>query len=153
MLTSALLGLIVGVVLGLTGAGGAILAVPLLVSGAGTSVAGAGPIGLMAVGMAAALGALLGLRAGTVRYRAALLVAGAGMLLAPFGLWAARQADNRALAVLFALVLLYVALKSVRQAGAAATPARSHTVCRRDGDSGRFIWTRPCARVLAVAFP
>jgi uncharacterized protein len=50
VLISAGLGLIVGVILALTGAGGGILAVPLLVFGAGLRVAEAGPIGLLAVG-------------------------------------------------------------------------------------------------------
>ena len=147
------LGLVVGVILALTGAGGGILAVPLLVFGAGLSVAQAGPIGLLAVGMAAALGAVLGLRAGIVRYRAALLIAATGMLLSPAGLWLAHRIDNRWLSVLFALVLLYVAFKTFRQAvGAAAAPApsaRQHP-CVRDAATGRFIWTAPCARALAM---
>ena len=99
------LGLIVGVILALTGAGGGILAVPLLVFGVGLSVAEAGPIGLLAVGMAAALGAGLGLKAGTVRYKAALLMAGTGML-SPLGIWLANRVDNRWLSILFATVLL-----------------------------------------------
>ncbi|HEU4372029.1 MAG TPA: sulfite exporter TauE/SafE family protein [Telluria sp.] len=152
------LGLVVGVILALTGAGGGILAVPLLVFGAGLSVAQAGPIGLLAVGMAAALGAVLGLRAGIVRYRAALLIAATGMLLSPAGLWLARRIDNRWLSVLFALVLLYVAFRTFRQArgagaGAGAAPpapAREHP-CVRDAATGRFIWTAPCARALALS--
>ena len=74
MLIPLSLGLAVGMILSLIGAGGGIFAVPLLVSGSYISVAQSGPIRLMAVGMAAALGAILGLRAGVVRYRAALLV-------------------------------------------------------------------------------
>lgn len=152
MLTALALGLVVGLVLALTGAGGGILAVPLLVFGAGIGVAEAGPVGLMAVGMAAALGTMLGLRAGTVRYRAALLVAAAGMLLSPAGLWIARQVDGRLLAVVFASVLLYVAIKTWRQAaGKAAAAAPAQAACRRAPGSGRFIWTRPCARVLALS--
>ena len=152
MLTSLGLGGVVGLILALTGAGGGILAVPLLVFGTGLTVAAAGPIGLMAVGMAAALGAVLGLRAGIVRYRAAVLVAASGMLLSPAGLWTARQVDGRWLAVLFAMVLLYVALNTFRQAsgkGAAVTAA--HVVCRRDAGSGRFAWNRPCALAMALA--
>ena len=151
-LTALALGGVVGLILALTGAGGGILAVPLLVFGTGIGVAAAGPIGLMAVGMAAALGAVLGLRAGVVRYRAAVLIAATGMLLSPAGLWAARQIDSRWLTLLFALVLLYVALNTFRQAsgkGAPATPA--HVVCKRDGGSGRFIWTRPCAVAMALS--
>lgn len=61
---SAALGACVGLILGLTGAGGAIMAVPLLVFGLHLQVAQAAPIALLAVGLAAALGAALGLRAG-----------------------------------------------------------------------------------------
>lgn len=153
MLTVSLLGLLVGLVLALTGAGGGILAVPLLVFGTGMGVADAGPIGLLAVGMAAALGAALGLRAGQVRYRAALLVAAAGMLLSPLGLWAARLADARWLGLLFALVLLYVAVKTYRLAAGNATAAQAPRapVCVRMASTGRFGWTRPCARALALS--
>lgn len=149
------LGLAVGVILALTGAGGGILAVPLLVFGTHIGVAQAGPIGLMAVGMAAALGALLGLRARVVRYRAALLVAATGMLCSPAGLWLAHRIDNRWLGLLFALVLLHVAWKTFRKArGGTAGDGddqRAVPVCVRGADSGRFIWTRPCARALALS--
>jgi uncharacterized membrane protein YfcA len=159
MLISLVLGLVVGLILALTGAGGGILAVPLLVFGAHIGVAKAGPIGLMAVGIAAALGAVLGLREGIVRYRAALLVAVTGMLFSPLGLWLARQVENRWLSVLFALTLLYVAYKTYRKAKSktAASVAEIDTVdrksppCVRGNDSGRFIWTRPCAQALALS--
>lgn len=152
MLTALVLGGVVGLILALTGAGGGILAVPLLVFGAGATVAEAGPVGLMAVGMAATLGAVLGLRAGNVRYRAALLIAATGMLLSPAGLWVARQIDSRWLSVLFALVLLYVALKTFRQAaGKGSVGATPDAVCRRDADTRRFIWTRPCTLALALS--
>jgi uncharacterized membrane protein YfcA len=155
MLTSLMLGLAVGLILALTGAGGGILAVPLLVFGTHIGVAQAGPIGLMAVGMAAALGAILGLRAGLVRYRAALLIAVTGMLLSPAGLWIALRIDNRWLSVLFALVLLYVAFNTFRKAHGRQPAANEgqarKTVCVRAGDSGRFVWTRPCAQALTLS--
>ncbi|HEU4852200.1 MAG TPA: sulfite exporter TauE/SafE family protein [Telluria sp.] len=154
MLTVLGLGLVVGVILALTGAGGGILAVPLLVFGIGMSVAEAGPIGLLAVGIAAALGALLGLREGIVRYRAALLIAAAGMLLAPLGLWLAQRIDNRWLGILFAMVLLLVAVRTFRQAtrpAAAPAGAGAPHPCRRDPATGRFIWTSSCARALALS--
>jgi uncharacterized membrane protein YfcA len=62
-LLGAGLGAIIGAVLALTGAGGGILAVPLLVFGLGLSMVEAAPIGLLAVGLAAAVG-VLGLREG-----------------------------------------------------------------------------------------
>jgi uncharacterized membrane protein YfcA len=149
------LGLVVGVILALTGAGGGILAVPLLVFGLQMGVAQAGPIGLLAVGMAAALGAMLGLRDGLVRYRAAFLIAGSGMLVSPLGLWLAHRIDNRWLGVLFALILLLVAARTLHQARP-GTPASSHPSpaaqpCMRDAHSGRFIWTSRCARALALS--
>ena len=55
------LGAAVGLILALTGAGGGILAVPLLVFGLHLSIVEAAPIGLLAVGLASAVGALLGL--------------------------------------------------------------------------------------------
>ena len=155
MLTALALGLVIGIILALTGAGGGILAVPLLVFGLQMGVAQAGPIGLLAVGMAAALGALLGLRDGIVRYRAALLIAVAGMLLSPAGLWLAHRIDNRSLSVLFAIVLLLVAVRTWRQARRPAAtcsnaPAALYP-CQRSADSGRFIWTSACARALALS--
>jgi uncharacterized membrane protein YfcA len=82
---SLILGALVGVIMGLTGAGGGILAVPLLVFGLHLTVASAAPLGLLAVGIAAAMGAAVGLRAGVVRYRAALLIALTGIVFNPLG--------------------------------------------------------------------
>lgn len=155
MLISLGLGLVVGVVLALTGAGGGILAVPLLVFGMQMGVAQAGPIGLLAVGMAAALGAVLGLKAGIVRYRAAVLISATGMLLSPAGLWLAHRIDNRWLSVLFALVLLFVAFKTFQRArgkqGVRHEAADLEQPCMRDSGTGRFVWTARCARSLALS--
>jgi len=155
MLLNLGLGITVGVILALTGAGGGILAVPLLIFGAGLGAAEAGPIGLMAVGMAAALGALLGLKAGIVRYKAALLTAGSGMLLAPPGLWLAHHTDNRWLTLLFAIVLLYVAARMLKQSMRQSTDRPQASTrrppCIRGADTGKFIWTSPCACALALS--
>ncbi|GAB3448814.1 sulfite exporter TauE/SafE family protein [Massilia solisilvae] len=149
------LGLVVGIILALTGAGGGILAVPLLVFVAHIALVQAAPIGLLAVGMAAALGALLGLRGGIVRYRAAGLVAGTGMLASPLGLLLAHRIDNRWLSVLFALVLLYVGYRALAKGlGRGQQPAEhAHAArpCVRNAATGRFIWTAPCARALALS--
>lgn len=147
----ALLGFAVGIVLALTGAGGGILAVPLLVFGAGLSMAEAGPIGLLAVGLASSLGAAMGLRSGTVRYKAALLVAAAGVLCAPLGLWLAQRMPNRPLIALFAVVLLYVAVRAWQRSrctGSAAAQRRTPPPCRLDLARGKINWTAPCARAL-----
>lgn len=151
-----LLGCAVGLILALTGAGGGILAVPLLVFGAGLSMAEAGPIGLLAVGLAAALGAVMGLRNGTVRYRAALLIAGAGIVCSPFGLWLAQRSPNRPLTLAFSVVLFYVAMRVYRRAmptpaHAAPQNKRAPPPCRFDVQRGKLRWTAPCARALALS--
>src|SRR5471032_752996 len=152
-----LLGFAIGIVLALTGAGGGILAVPALVFGTHASVAEAGPVGLLAVGLAAALGAILGLRAGTVRYKAALLIAGVGVVCSPVGLWLAQRTPNRPLAVVFAGVLLFVAYRTWQRARAPAPPLarvsdahRPPPPCRLSS-KGKLIWTAPCARALALS--
>jgi uncharacterized membrane protein YfcA len=152
-LLSAALGAIVGLLLALTGAGGGILAVPLLVFGLHLSVAQAAPIGLIAVGASAAIGAALGLRDGIVRYRAAALIGGAGVVLAPLGVWLARHTPDAPLLIAFAGVLAYTAWRMFRLTR--AQPVRS--ACRSDTlpcvvhpGEGRLRWTQPCARVLAV---
>ena len=123
--------------------------------GGGRSVAQAGPVSLLAVGIAAALGAGLGLKDGTVRYKAAVLVAGIGMLLSPFGVWLANRLENRWLSLLFVVTLLFVAYRTFRQAQYPPTgdeqPVGRTPPCVRDRDSGRFIWTIRCARALTLS--
>lgn len=119
------LGLAVGFLLALTGAGGAILSVPLLVFGVGLSLAEAGPVALLAVCLSSAVGAGLGLKAGLLRYKAAMVMSAMGLLLSPLGIWLATQVPNRPLSAVFALVLFYVAatlfLKAQRELAGTAT--------------------------------
>lgn len=149
---AAALGLLIGLLLALTGAGGGILAVPLLIFALDWDVAHAGPVALFAVGASAAVGAYLGLRAGIVRYRAAFLIAGSGALFTPLGVWLAHRLPAAPLALGFAAVLLHVALRLFRQASAQlrgeATDASDATACRLDQGTGRFRWTARCARTL-----
>lgn len=155
MVVELVLGFAVGVIMALTGAGGGILAVPLLVFGAQLNVAQAAPIGLLAVGMAAALGAAIGLKAGIVRYKAALLMAGTGVLLAPVGVWLSNRIDNYWLTIVFALVLFFVAYRTYRQASGQAAGGEDNDgrmrPCAVNGSTGRFIWTRSCARALSAS--
>jgi uncharacterized membrane protein YfcA len=149
------LGLAVGAIMALTGAGGGILAVPLLVFGLQLSVAQAGPVGLLAVGLAAALGAAAGLKAGIVRYRAALLMSVTGMSLSPVGVWLAHRLDNRWLTILFSIVLFFIAYRTFRQAMNHSTNNDGGNIqklaCVRNANSGQFVWTTRCARALAIS--
>lgn len=145
--------MLVGLVLALAGAGGGILAVPLLVFGLHLSIMQAAPVGLIAVGVSSALGAVLGLRDGMVRYRAAAMIGFVGMALAPLGVRLARLIPNEPLTIAFALLLAYVALRMFYQPrrSAVTPPAASHTrpPCVLSPREGRLMWTLPCAWTLA----
>jgi uncharacterized protein len=147
-LLAVALGAVIGLVLSLTGAGGGVLAIPLLVFGLHLPLQQASPVGLVAVGMAATVGAVLGLRQRIVRYRAAALIGLNGMLMAPFGIFVAQRLPNRPLMAVFATVLTYVAWRMLcRPAQAARHP--SAVPCHVNNTHRRLTWTRPCARALA----
>ena len=151
---AALFGVLVGVILGLTGAGGAIIAVPLLVFGLQLLIAEAAPIALFAVSITAAIGALLALKQGRVRYRAAGFIVLTGALASPVGIYIARKIPDAALSLLFAAVLGYIAIRMFRRSGsrsAKATPSLPVTPCQLDDFSGRLIWDARCTRSLALS--
>lgn len=156
MIAVLVLGFTVGVILALTGAGGGILAVPFLVFGVGLSMTEAGPIGLLAVGLAATLGAVMGLRNGIVRYKAALVTASAGVICSPLGLWLAQRMPNRPLTILFALLLMYVAFRAFQKSlpfhgRAKACATRKPPPCILDENRGKLNWTGPCAWALTAS--
>lgn len=149
-LTAAALGALTGLVLAFTGAGGGILAIPLLVLGLHLPVQQAGPVGLAAVGMASALGALVGLKGGIVRYRAASLIGATGMLAAPLGVAIAQLVPSRPLTAAFGATMAWVAWRMLRPGVQAdRNLGVSDLACMTDKVQGRLIWTSRCARALA----
>lgn len=147
---SAALGSLIGLVLAFTGAGGGILAMPLLVFGLHLPVQQAAPVGLAAVGIASTVGALLGLRERVVRYRAASMIGVSGILVAPLGVALAQHLPNRPLLVAFSLLLAYVAWRSLRPPAPVDADAGRLPPCRVNPAEGRLSWTWPCARTLAA---
>lgn len=135
----AALALVVGLVLGLTGAGGGMLAVPVLMFCLDWTVAQAAPVALLAVAGAAWVGTFDGLRRGLARYRAALLMAVAALPGTGLGLTLARLLPERALTTLFVLIMVLAALRLLR-AGEALLE-NEEALCRVHADSGRFVWT------------
>jgi len=111
MSLATLLGALVGLVLGLTGAGGGVLALPALTLGLRMSLAEAVPVSLIAVATASILGALAGLCAGQVRYRAALLMATLGVITAPVGFALGQRLPPLVLAVSFCAVMFLIAAR------------------------------------------
>lgn len=154
MMTATLLGLCIGVSLGLTGAGGGILAVPALMFGLGLTLTQAAPVALIAVGIASAVGALQGLMRGLVRYKAAMLMAAVGALTAPLGLSLAHRLPAHWLSLTFAGVMLLVAARMVQQSrhraaaqDAAEPPPKA---CLLSPETGRFVWNRLTAATLGA---
>lgn len=136
------LGIGVGIVLGLTGAGGGVLAVPALVHGMGWSVQQAVPVALIAVAAGAALGAFEGLRKGLVRYKAALVMVLCGLPFTKAGIEVAQVLPQRWLLGLFAGVTLILVIRLLRQTMAPErTAADEHALARIDPTTGRFRWT------------
>jgi uncharacterized protein len=154
------LGIAVGLVLGLTGAGGSILAVPLLMVGFGWSLPQAAPVALLAVATAAIIGTAGAWRHDLVRYRAALLMAALGFMTAPLGILMAQAMPLLWLNTVFALILIVVAARMFMQARsspdettvvrAVAAGQAGAAVCRLNPATGRLSWTSPCAGALAV---
>ena len=151
MVTSLVLGVLVGAVLGLTGAGGGILAVPALVFGLGWSMQQAAPVALIAVAGGAGIGAIEGFRRGLVRYRAAALMAVAGVPVTALGMRAAAATSQRALTALFAALMVLAAFRLLRQAGRAALhdAESAWIIGRMDSATGRLVWNWPTALMLA----
>ncbi len=115
-MTAALgLGLIIGVLLGLLGGGGSILAVPALVYGAGVPLAAAVPTSLLVVGISSASALLPRLRAGQIAWRIAGVFGAAGAAAAFAGAAVNRLLDPRVVLVGFAVLMVAAALRMLRE--------------------------------------
>jgi uncharacterized membrane protein YfcA len=154
-LISPSLGILVGILMGLTGAGGGILSVPLLVFFLGLPIVEAAPIALCAVALASSIGAILGLKNKILRYKAAIFMAIFGLILSPIGLWLAPQIPNTPLQILFSLTLIYVAVRLLIQARnelkGIPEEDRKPPPCLVNPTVGKLQWTLPCARALMFA--
>lgn len=155
-LVSLIFGMLVGISLGLTGGGGAIFAVPLLVYGLAVDPREAVGTSLVAVSGTALVGFLQRARNGTVEFTTGLLFAVAAMLTAPVGVWLSAQISESVLLVLFGLLMLAIAARMWRNttyrqsptAGEAASTISGQT-CHR-GPEGELTMTSRCAMLLAT---
>lgn len=123
-------GVLVGFVLGLVGGGGSILAVPLMVYLVGV------PSPHVAIGTSAfavAVNAATGLanhaRAGTVKWRCALIYAAAGIAGAFAGSTAGKAFDGQKLLFLFAIVMVVVGVMMLRGRKKSGDP---EALCNRE---------------------
>jgi uncharacterized membrane protein YfcA len=114
---------VVGLVLGLVGGGGSILAVPLLVYAVGvTSPHVAIGTSAIAVSMSA-LGNVVGhARAGNVKWRCAAVFASAGVFGAVAGSTVAKALDGQKLLVLFGALMVIVGITMLRKRSTEGNP-------------------------------
>jgi uncharacterized membrane protein YfcA len=148
---------LVGLSLGLTGGGGAIFAVPLLVYWIGVDPQTAVSISLVTVAVTALVGAIERWWYGQVEMPTGLLFATAGMVTAPLGSFLGTLIPATVLLVAFAFLMLVIAARmwfKARDASERISPAAvdpgSGPACRRDPE-GKLRMTSRCATVLTTA--
>ncbi len=147
---SSTLGLFVGLVLALTGAGGSILAIPLLMFSLNLNLVQAAPIALLAIMSAAGVGAIQGLHAGKVRYKTALLIASFGITFAPIGVWLAQRVPIIMLSLCFAAILMHVAIRTWQQSAQTLHSGenKSAPACSINPATSKLFWTASCTKRL-----
>jgi hypothetical protein len=165
VILSLLFGLVVGFALGLTGGGGSVFAMPLLVYGLGVPAHEAVVVSLAAVGATAFGGGLARWRDGQTEYRIAVIFGLSGIVGTPLGAWLNPKCPEAALLAGFALLMLVVAFRmwwqanrrpeetQIVRAGAHADPSDDNAAgpaCRYD-PSGHLQFTSRCAVRLALA--
>ena len=154
---SIIFGSLIGFALGLTGGGGSLLAVPLLVYGLSVAPREAVGISLAAVGATALAGLIARMRSGNVEFGTGALFAAAGMLGAPFGAWAAQRIPETVLLTLFASLMLLIGINMWRTSSRTdESRAAYHGLltaiprCERS-ETGALRLTTPCALLLLLA--
>ena len=152
---AVLSGCLVGLSMGLTGGGGAILAVPLLVYWLGADPQIAVVISLATVAGTAIIGTAERARLKQVEFPTGLLFAAAGMLTAPLGSWLGEHLPPQLLLVSFAVLMLLIAARMWWRADQAIPPPaeacgpEDGPSCSRDPE-GKLRLTSRCAMLLAT---
>jgi uncharacterized membrane protein YfcA len=115
-MTAALgLGLVIGLLLGLLGGGGSILAVPALVYGVGMPLAAAVPTSLVVVGISSAAALIPRLREGQVQWRLAAVFGAAGASAAFAGAAVNRLLEPRVVLAGFAAMMVAAGVRMLRE--------------------------------------
>lgn len=160
ILITVLYGIIVGVSLGLTGGGGSIFAIPLLVYGLDMSMTEAVPVSLIAVALTAAVGAWYSYRAGLLLWQPVMMFSLGGVSGAPMGIALSRHIEQSLQLVGFATLVLIVGLVMWRKTYSQPDETRvvraitegddKAPICKLTQD-GKLSFTTPCAVVLMLS--
>lgn len=149
-----LFGAFAGFAMGMTGGGGGVFAVPLLVYGLAVAPREAVGISLAAVGGTALFGAAPRWFRGEVEVRTGLLFAVSGMIGAPIGTYVSSFVPESLLLVMFGFLMLLVAWRMWAKATQtnnefASCQTEDRSACQRD-ETGQLRLTSRCAMLLAV---
>ena len=130
-------GVIVGLVLGMTGAGGAVFAVPLFMLLLGFSNSHAAGMSLGVVSISALVGVCTRLPQKVISWWTAGTMIAGGALLAPVGRWLATQLDERLKIIGFSLLALFIAVRMLNKARSqkkGTTQAATQTASKQRSD-------------------
>ena len=161
-MVALVVGSVIGVVLGLTGAGGSVLAVPLLIFAVSLPPNIAVALSLATVFVAASIGVATRLRHKEIVWMPAVFFAAGGMLFAPVGVGLAPHIPTSIHMSSFALIMLVIAIRMLVQS--IRSPEATNVVrARSDGskevsnpicplsDSNRLEPRFKCISLLALS--
>lgn len=110
------IGMIIGLVLGLTGAGGSVFAVPLFITALSLPVQQAIGLSLGAVAVSALFGVITRLSSHEIQWQPAIIYAAVGSLFAPVGIWLNQMVSETILLIGFSALVLVIAIRLWRTA-------------------------------------
>lgn len=141
-----LFGFISGTALGLTGGGGAILAVPLLHYGLGQSTSQAVMISLVTVLVSALIALATHLRSNNINWKAGFIIALTGISFAPLGAVINRQLPDPALMTGFAIVMTVIGVLMWTKSN---NSTQKTSACRLN-ENNQLQLSKKCASVLLL---
>lgn len=152
-------GLSVGLALGLTGSGGSLFAIPLLLYVVGMDISVATPISLLVVGTTSLLGAISAFRKKLLLLRPTVIFGLTGIVSTPLGFKLGEVTPDQYRISAFSLLAILMSIKMARLSYTSEPTALYQTkpstkeaqgVCRTSSH-GEMRFSMPCALVLSLA--
>jgi len=143
-------GAIVGLSLGLTGGGGSIFAVPLLVYGLDLDFRRAVALSLAVVGLTALYGAIVQARHGSVLWGAGVVLGVGGVFSAPIGAWLGARMPELYSLLLFAALMLFIGIRMLLQKQAVGDVPLHWIRCESHSDGTPKFSTRCAAKLVGA---
>jgi uncharacterized membrane protein YfcA len=150
-----MIGISVGLIMGLTGAGGSMLSVPLLMFFLHIKMVDAISITLISIAVSSSIGAFFYLRLKILRYKAAILIGLTGALFSPLGVLVSHHIPNTPLMLIFSAVLIFTSLRTLFKPTHVQNQEISkdnpYFPCRLNQSTNKLIWTLPCIKTLVLS--